>query len=148
MLAPRFLGHVSEHGRIIGLLLEKAEEVREARIEDLAFCEEAVERLHTLGLAHGDLNRFNFFVTEDSIKLIGFENSSMEVDGDYMRRESEGLSSRLQEETGRGGGFRISKTARSMNFVQLKYPRLWKPIISQNFDFICFSLRVLAPRGT
>jgi len=106
-MAPRFLGHIAEHGRVIGVLLEKVERVREAGIEDLASCEEAVERLHTLGFVHGDLNRFNFLVGKDSIKLIDFENSNPEADRDDMRWESEGLAAQLQENTGRGGGFRI-----------------------------------------
>jgi hypothetical protein len=36
-IGPRFLGHVHEHGRVIGILLEKLED-REAAIENLSAC--------------------------------------------------------------------------------------------------------------
>jgi len=103
-LAPRFLGHIAEHGRVIGVLLEKAEG-REGGIEDLAACQMAVERLHSLGLMHGDLNRFNFLVGSYGVRLIDFENSEIGTDGSRMRQELEELPQQLMEETGRGGGF-------------------------------------------
>ncbi|KAF2425569.1 alpha-galactosidase A [Tothia fuscella] len=104
-LAPRFLGHVAEHGRIIGLLLEKVQG-REAGIGDLAACQAAVKKFHGFGLTHGDLNRFNFLVGKDGVKMIDFENSSIaERDEKEMQREYERLADQLSEETGRGGGF-------------------------------------------
>jgi RIO1 family len=103
-LAPRFLGHVAEHGRIIGLLLEKVEG-REAGIGDLEVCEAAVRRFHSFGLTHGDLNRFNFLIGKNGVKMIDFENSNAQTDKQEMQREYEGLADQLMEETGRGGGF-------------------------------------------
>jgi hypothetical protein len=58
-LAPRFLGHIHEYGRIVGFLLEKIEG-HPASIQDLGICETALEKLHKLGLLHGDANRYNF----------------------------------------------------------------------------------------
>lgn len=103
-LAPRFLGHVAEHGRIIGLLLEKVEG-REAGIGDLAVCEAAVKRVHGFGLTHGDLDRFNFLIGKNGVKMIDFENSNAQMDKQEMQREYERLADQLMEETGRGGGF-------------------------------------------
>jgi tRNA A-37 threonylcarbamoyl transferase component Bud32 len=56
--------------------LEKAAG-REASIKDLAICEAAVRRLHSLGLTHEDLNRFDFIVGEGGVKSIDFENSKV-----------------------------------------------------------------------
>ncbi|KAF5234123.1 hypothetical protein FAUST_7774 [Fusarium austroamericanum] len=62
-LAPRFLGHIHENGRVMGFLLEKLEG-RSASIQDLDACETALGKLHELGLLHGDANRYNFLFTE------------------------------------------------------------------------------------
>lgn len=66
-LAPRFLGHIHENGRIMGLLLEKIEG-RLASFQDLSICKTALEKLHELGLVHEDVNRYNFLVTEEGVK--------------------------------------------------------------------------------
>jgi hypothetical protein len=58
-LAPRFLAHIHENGRIMGFLLEKIEG-RSASVQDLSVCKTALGNLHKLGLAHGDINRYNF----------------------------------------------------------------------------------------
>ncbi|KAK2834913.1 hypothetical protein FQN49_006787 [Arthroderma sp. PD_2] len=104
-LAPRFLGHVHEHGRVIGILMEKVEG-REASIDDLQVCKDAVQRFHKLGLLHGDVNKYNFIVHNGAAKLIDFENSRAHLD-DCSTRQSElaSLDTHLQEKTGRGGGF-------------------------------------------
>ncbi len=104
-LAPKFLGHVAENGRVIGFVLEKAAGREAGIIKDLATCEAAVRRLHSLGLTHGDLNRFNFIVGKCGVKLIDFENTKVGKNMEVMQCEIEGLANQLKEETGRGGGF-------------------------------------------
>jgi len=104
-LAPRFLGHIHEHGRVIGLLLEKTQG-REAGIGDLAECRTVLERIHKLGLLHGDVNRYNFVVGKELVTMIDFERSQIDGDESSMRMEIESLSDELTENTGRGGGFR------------------------------------------
>ncbi|KAK3683744.1 hypothetical protein B0T22DRAFT_443753 [Podospora appendiculata] len=118
-VAPRFLGHIHEHGRVIGFLLEKVEDVRRAGPGDLLRCQDALRVFHRLtGVAHGDMNRHNFLVAsdngEDRVWLIDFERSSCVPDEtenparlkeEMMRREMEQLHGQLAEETGRGGGF-------------------------------------------
>ncbi|KAF8248813.1 hypothetical protein K440DRAFT_623853 [Wilcoxina mikolae CBS 423.85] len=44
-LAPAFLGHITENGRIMGFLLEKVEG-RSAGIEDLTACQECLKRVY------------------------------------------------------------------------------------------------------
>ncbi|KAI0101639.1 alpha-galactosidase A [Nemania sp. FL0031] len=104
-LAPRFLGHVHEHGRIMGFLLEKIEG-RSASIQDLSACEATLRKLHKLGLLHGDVNRYNFLITEEGVKLLDFEHLQENASPESMSEELQSLPAQLAEESGRGGGFR------------------------------------------
>ncbi|KAI9761649.1 MAG: hypothetical protein M4579_000883 [Chaenotheca gracillima] len=112
ILPLEILHQIHEHGRVIGLLLEKVEG-REAGIEDLEQCTSMLKRLHELGLRHGDANRYNFVVGKSDIKVIDFENSQLDQDESLMRAELEGLAAQLKEETGRGGGFRPMESENS-----------------------------------
>lgn len=104
-LTPRFLGHIHENGRIIGFLLEKIEG-RPASIQDLGVCEKALERLHELGLLHGDVNRYNFIITEEEgVKIVDFEHLQENASPESMQKEVESVRAELIEESGRGGGF-------------------------------------------
>ena len=103
-LAPRFLAHLHEKGRIMGFLLEKIEG-RPASFEDLSICEGALRKLHELGFVHGDVNRYNFLITEDGAKLLDFEHLRENASPELMRRELETLRAELVDESGRGGGF-------------------------------------------
>lgn len=103
-LAPRFLGHIHENGRIIGFLLEKMEG-RFASFQDLRTCETALGKLHELGFKHGDVNRYNFLITEDGVKLLDFECLLENASPESMRKELESLRAELVDESGRGGGF-------------------------------------------
>lgn len=103
-LAPRFLGHIHENGRIMGFLLEKIEG-RPACFQDLGICEAALGKLHELGLAHGDVNRYNFLVTEEGVKLLDFEGLVENASPELMCEELESVRAELVDESGRGGGF-------------------------------------------
>jgi hypothetical protein len=113
-LAPRFLAHVHENGRIMGFLLEKTEG-RPASFQDLSACEAALRKLHGMGLVHGDVNRYNFLVTNSegeaggggAAKLLDFECSSWgeNASPELMAKELESLRAELVDESGRGGGF-------------------------------------------
>jgi serine/threonine protein kinase len=102
-LAPQFLGHLVENGRVIGFLLEKVEGGF-ASIEDLPKCEDALRRLHAIGLVHGDVNRYNFIInrSDGHVRMVDFEHAN-EFDEMEARLELESLPSELSEETGRGG---------------------------------------------
>lgn len=103
-LAPRFLGHIHEHGRIMGFLLEKIQG-REGGVGDLSRCRDALGRLHSLGVVHGDVNRYNFLVGEESVRMIDFEGSVVGGSQSLMEKEMHSLVDELAETTGRGGGF-------------------------------------------
>jgi len=63
-----------------------------------------VTRLHTLGIVHGDLNRHNFLIDEQSgsVSLIDFENA-MDHSNVKAKEEIDSLKDQLVEDTGRGG---------------------------------------------
>jgi predicted Ser/Thr protein kinase len=103
-LAPRFLGHIHENGRIMGFLIEKIEG-RSASFQDLGICETALGKLHNLGFLHGDVNRYNFLVTEEGVKLLDFECFLENASPKLMRKELESVRAELVDESGRGGGF-------------------------------------------
>lgn len=103
-LAPRFLAHVHEGGRVIGFLLEKLEG-RSASIQDLKSCEAALMRLHNRKLKHGDVNRHNFLVTMEGVKVLDFEFLKENASLNSMSEQLESLPTQLLDESGRGGGF-------------------------------------------
>ncbi|CAG8359027.1 unnamed protein product [Penicillium salamii] len=105
-LSARFLGHIYENGCIMGFLLEKIEG-RADSIQDLKTCETALERLHGLGIFHGDANRSNFLVTGERVKLLDFEHFQEDGSPGSMRKELESVRVELMEDSGRGGGFII-----------------------------------------
>ncbi|KAK1639293.1 hypothetical protein BDP81DRAFT_314612, partial [Colletotrichum phormii] len=104
-LAPRFLAHIHENGRVMGLLLEKLDG-RFASIEDLNDCEAALKKLHALGLVHGDANRYNFLIMEEGVKLLDFHSLQENASPESMSKELESLSTQLVDESVLGRGFR------------------------------------------
>ncbi|KAK2739461.1 hypothetical protein FQN57_006590 [Myotisia sp. PD_48] len=68
--APRFLGHLTEGGRVIGFLIEYITGARHAGPQDLPSCRQSLSELHRLGIRHGDTNRFNFLVCGSKAILI------------------------------------------------------------------------------
>jgi RIO-like serine/threonine protein kinase len=88
----------------MGFLLEKIEG-RPASFQDLSICEAALGKLHKLGLIHGDVNRYNFLVTKEGVKLFDFERFLENASPESMLKELENVRAELVEESGRGGGF-------------------------------------------
>ncbi|KAB8200108.1 hypothetical protein BDV34DRAFT_232433 [Aspergillus parasiticus] len=103
-IGPRFLGHLTEHGRVIGFLMEGITNARHAGLQDLAPCQEILRRLHGLKVRHGDINRFNFLVRDSKAVLIDFESARRCDDTDELLREFDDLPNRLQDSSGSGGG--------------------------------------------
>lgn len=103
-LAPRFLGHIHENGRVMGFVLEKVEG-RPASLQDLNLCEQALRKLHDLGCTHGDINRYNFLITNEGAKLIDFEHLVENASPESMVKELGRLRAELVDDSGRGGGF-------------------------------------------
>ena len=81
-IGPKFLGHLTENGRTMGILLEHLDDFRVASKEDLSLCITALGRLHALGFVHGDVSRFNFLIRRDRncAKLIDFDCSKNATD--------------------------------------------------------------------
>ncbi|THY71161.1 alpha-galactosidase A precursor [Aureobasidium pullulans] len=61
-IAPAFLAHLTEEGRIIGFVMKHIANARHAEPEDLPLCQETLRRLHRLGIKHGDVNKHNMLV--------------------------------------------------------------------------------------
>ncbi|KAJ3541690.1 hypothetical protein NM208_g4487 [Fusarium decemcellulare] len=105
-IAPEFLGHLTENGRVMGFLMEKMEG-RFACLDDLTQCAALLRRLHSLGdlgLVHGDVNRYNFVIEENdggNVRLVDFEHAQ-DYDEKLAQAELESLPAELAEETGRG----------------------------------------------
>ncbi|TKA23430.1 hypothetical protein B0A50_07306 [Salinomyces thailandicus] len=102
-IGPAFQGHVTEHGRVIGFLIEKVAHARHAGPEDLGLCEGVLAKLHRLGIKHGDVNRYNFLIHEGRATLIDFECARRCEDQDKLERERQSLLEQLSETSGRGG---------------------------------------------
>lgn len=104
-IAPRFLGHIHEAGRVIGLLLERVADGRNAEPADLEICRAALRRFHALGFVHGDCNKYNFIICPgERVWLIDFDKARACVDPAVMEAEIASLDAELAESTGRGGG--------------------------------------------
>ena len=102
-IGPNFLGHVTEAGRTIGFLMDLVEGVRTAGQEDLAVCQGILSKLRRLGLRHGDINKHNFLVGNESVVMIDFEttkecNVKEELEEEYSRLEES-----LMDPSYRGG---------------------------------------------
>lgn len=99
-LAPRFLAHVTEnHSRVIGFLLERIPDAREAGPADLEKCSAALARLHALGIVKSQLHRHSFLVRDDGSVLVQgpFEDPTMDSGNidEIMKTEMESLKAAL-----------------------------------------------------
>lgn len=73
-IAPEFLGHVTENGRVIGSLFEYIDGECPEK-QDLPRCERVLRKFHREGFLHGDSHPMNFVVCHGTTKLIDFETS-------------------------------------------------------------------------
>ena len=99
-LAPRFLAHITDNGtRVIGFLLERIPDVREAGPADLDKCKDTLSRLHALGIAYGSLiKRHSFLVCSgDTVLLQGFGGSFKTTDKEVFGRELQSLEQALKQ---------------------------------------------------
>ncbi|KAI5852054.1 hypothetical protein GGS23DRAFT_541688 [Durotheca rogersii] len=100
-MAPRFLAHVTDNGtRVIGFLLERIADAREAGPADLEKCKDTLSRLHALGIAYGGpLKRHSFLVCDGGAVLLqGFGGSFETTDKEVLGRELEGLEQVLAQQ--------------------------------------------------
>lgn len=74
-IAPNFLGHVTENGRVIGSLFEYIDGECPEK-QELPRCERVLRKFHREGFLHGDSHPMNFIVCGGgTTKLIDFETS-------------------------------------------------------------------------
>lgn len=101
-ITPEFLGHLTENGRVIGMLLEKVEG-GSASPSDLSTCKEILRRVHSIGIIHGDVNRYNFLIDPSGgqVRLVDWEHAEI-FDAEKANQELESLPNELAEETKRG----------------------------------------------
>jgi RIO-like serine/threonine protein kinase len=66
-----------------------------------------LQKLHGIGILHGDFNRYNFIVDKSTgnIRMVDFEHA-LHFEGAKAAEEFESLASELIEDTGRGGSLR------------------------------------------
>lgn len=102
-IAPRFLGHLTEEGRVIGFVLEYIDNAKTAGLEDLAACQGVLKRLHSLGVKHGDINKHNFLVQGDRVVLLDFETAKKCASLGDLEAEYRQLGESLQNPSLRGG---------------------------------------------
>ncbi|KAH0844297.1 Protein kinase-like domain protein [Fonsecaea pedrosoi] len=115
-LGAELLGYVFEGShRVIGFLMT-ALPGRPASPADVGACQNAVRQLHSLGVLHGDLVRYNILITGDGPKFIDFENSSVRSDhendrwDDMTAQELDSLESTLLDPTDKGRPWEIAAT--------------------------------------
>lgn len=102
-IGPKFLGHISEEGRIIGFVIEQINDGRHATPEDLSLCQLTLRRLHSLGIKHGDINKHNFLIHHGKATLIDFDSSIRDSDAKTLDDEFWMLQEELHDTSGRGG---------------------------------------------
>lgn len=100
-MGPAFLGHITEGDRVIGFLLEKVEG-RHANAQDLKACRQAVQKLHDIGIIHGDMNRHNFLVSVVGVVVVDFENAHKTDDEEEMKQEVMDVEQQLKDTARRG----------------------------------------------
>lgn len=86
-ICPRFLGHLTEDGRVVGFLIEPIANAQHAGSQDLDICQQTLARLHVLEIKHGDINRLNFMIQDSrAIFLIDFD-TARKCDGSHLLAE-------------------------------------------------------------
>ncbi|KXG49869.1 uncharacterized protein PGRI_058370 [Penicillium griseofulvum] len=103
-IGPRFLGHLTEDGRVIGFLVERIANARHAGLRNLDICQQTLTRLHALGIKHGDVNRFNFMIRDSRAILIDFDTARKCNDSKLLAEEIQNLLEALKSSSDKGGG--------------------------------------------
>ncbi|KAF3068177.1 hypothetical protein CFAM422_008014 [Trichoderma lentiforme] len=99
---PKFIAHLIEAERVFGFVTEYVDGARFADIGDLAACQEILSRLHSLGIKHGDINKYNFLIREGKAMLVDFEASQRCNEKQELEAEYEQLEASLSDTSTRG----------------------------------------------
>lgn len=94
-LIPRLSAYVFERSedQIMGFICEGLHG-RVAGPNDFNDCKRSLAKLHTYGVIHGDLNKFNIMITVDGPRFFDLEKCVLDTDGEISKVDF----SRLQEE--------------------------------------------------
>ncbi|KAL6696518.1 hypothetical protein J3F84DRAFT_299583 [Trichoderma pleuroticola] len=101
-VGPKFIAHLTEAGRVFGFVTEYIDGARFADTGDLAACQEILSRLHSLGIKHGDINKYNFLIREGKAMLVDFEASQRCNEKEELEAEYEQLAASLSDTSQRG----------------------------------------------
>lgn len=104
-VGPKFLGHLTEAGRVVGFIMEYVADARAADTGDLAACQVVLAKLHSLGIKHGDINKHNFLVREGKAVLVDFETAQRCSEKKELEAEYEHLERSLSDSSRRGGTY-------------------------------------------
>jgi hypothetical protein len=90
-LVPMILAFVFERSddQVVGFICSRFEG-EFAAPDDYDKCKLSLQQLHSYGIVHGDLNRFNIIMTADGPRFIDLENATLVID-------KQDLSGQLEE---------------------------------------------------
>ncbi|KAI1750016.1 hypothetical protein F4782DRAFT_541876 [Xylaria castorea] len=74
-IAPKFLGHVTHQGAIIGFILKWVEGAKTTKKKDRSARIEVMKKLHSLGITHGSAHHENFLKVGEDVLMIDFEEA-------------------------------------------------------------------------
>ncbi|KAI0401774.1 hypothetical protein F4802DRAFT_609200 [Xylaria palmicola] len=91
-IGTKFLGHLTEAGRVFGFVMENLDGARTAEPQDLTACQRILAKLHALGIKHGDINKHNFLIRNGEAVLVDFETAQKcsekaELESEYRQLE-------------------------------------------------------------
>jgi hypothetical protein len=116
-IGPRFLAHLTEEGRVMGILLEYISDTQSGSLEDLDICQKVVRRLHKVNVLHNDINMYNFLLRDGRCWMCDFEDCEMNVTDDRLEKEERNLEMTLQDnfrENEDWSGYGLERVARQM----------------------------------
>ena len=98
-ITPRFLGHLTDNQeRVIGYIVESVSS-REAGIQDLGRCRDALRKFHGLGFAHGCISKHSFLIRDDihTVQLQNFFASYKTTDQAIFDKEIASIEEALRK---------------------------------------------------
>lgn len=114
-IGPPFLCHLAEEGRVIGFVMARVgggkgpeSGFRHAQEDDLPLRQSSLERLHALGIRHGDINKHNFLVHDGRVTIIDFDAAFRPASTKELKQEMQMLVNQLRDKSGRGGVYSVA----------------------------------------
>ncbi|KAI9683355.1 MAG: hypothetical protein M1829_005427 [Trizodia sp. TS-e1964] len=97
-ICPKFLGHLTEHGRVMGIIIEYIDG-HPPTIEELPLCQQALAKLHKLGFLHGDMHKHQFIIHDGKAVIIDIATLRRCDDPKLLREEFQSLEKHLLEDS-------------------------------------------------